>query len=131
MRAATLVVLALLISACTPRPEDHSPAQTQKDPRQSDASREYYVLPVDSVMVTPGLVRVTGPLGDGCQRFAYIDSVKQGSSLVLTLWASRPKAKDVACTMIMQYYDKSVNLPMGSYSKVIVKSSEVEIERPL
>jgi len=115
-----LVLLVATVVSCTPRPEDQPGGASRTDSRQSDPAREYYILPVDSVMLAGLNVKITGPLGDGCQQFAYIDSIRQGNSLVLTLWASRPKAKDVACTMIMQYYDKSIALTGGQYREVIV-----------
>jgi len=93
--------------AATPRPH-------------TEPDREHYILPSDSARLTRDgstvWVMVRGPLGDGCQRYEYFDSVARGSTLYLTFWASRPTDSTVVCTQQMQYYDKEIRIENSPYT---------------
>lgn len=130
-------IALLAIAFCTPRPEEGKAEDGNgQDSRQSDPEREYYILPIETVDVTRGsggtTIAVSGPLGDGCQKFAYMDSVKSGMTLNLTFWASRPKAKNVPCTMIMQYLNREIVVGSGEYGEVAVQTpNKSVIRKPL
>lgn len=140
-KLALLFVLfvAVQLSACTPRPEESPTGDSVRSEvitdipnqdslasagRQADPTRENYILPMDTVHVgydgEMAVLTVGGPLGDGCQRFEFIDSVKDGSTLRLTFWASRPKAKDAMCTQQMQFVERELRVPQSAYTRLSV-----------
>jgi hypothetical protein len=141
-----------LAQSCTPRPEEDipqigdslsttvprgEPSKTiEPADRQSDPSRVNYVLPMDTTYIAKDgdmtLIKVGGPLGDGCQQFEFIDSVKDGSALKLTFWASRPKDPNTVCTQQMQYVEKEVRIRTGEYSTLrVILPNGKEMTRPL
>jgi hypothetical protein len=135
-----ILFVTVHLAACTPRPDDlpggdsaRSEILTDNVPdqdslanarRQPDPTRENYILPMDTVHIAyvgeTTVLKVGGPLGDGCQHFEFIDSVKDGSTLRLTFWASRPRAKDVVCTQQMQYVEREIRIPQSAYTQLSV-----------
>jgi hypothetical protein len=127
-----IFVTVHLAQSCTPRPEElpvgdslraelPAPAGSEPDTtHQTDPSRMNYILPMDTTYIRDSagftLIKVGGPLGDGCQRFEYMDSVRDGSALKLTFWASRPKDPNVICTQQMQYVQREIRIKSGDYS---------------
>ena len=136
-----ILFVTVHVISCTPRPEDDVPQigdslsttipietprdEAPADRTQSDPTRENYILPVDTsyISVEGGLtlIRVRGPLGDGCQKFEYIDSVKNGSTLKLAFWASRPKDPNTVCTQQFQAYQKEIVVDRAQYDRYSVK----------
>jgi hypothetical protein len=135
-----ILFVTVHLAACTPRPDEMPAGDSTRSEivsdnvpdqdslrgarRQSDPSRENYILPMDTIHISQArestVLNIGGPLGDGCQRFEFVDSVKEGSTLKLTFWASRPKAKDVVCTQQMQYVQREIRLPKSAYTQLSV-----------
>lgn len=135
-----LFITVHLMQACTPRPEDLPPSDgadssgatlpppagaPELDPKsQTDPSRVNYILPMDTIHVRDSaefkLIQVGGRLGDGCQKFEYIDSIKESSTLELTFWASRPKDPNTICTQQMQYLQRELRVPRSAYTDINV-----------
>jgi hypothetical protein len=96
------------------------PANPDVTDHHTDPQRVNYILPMDSTSVRreagSTLITVIGPLGDGCQKFEYIDSIRDGKTLKLTFWASRPKDPNTVCTQQMQYYQKEIRIDPAEYS---------------
>ncbi len=138
---ALVLFVTVHVTSCTPRPEDDVPQigdslsttipiETPKDETpdnrgQTDPTRMNYILPVDTAFVSEEggktLIRVRGPLGDGCQKFEYIDSVKDGSTIKLTFWASRPKDPNTVCTQQFQAYQQEVLVDPLQYNRYSVR----------
>jgi hypothetical protein len=136
-----LLFVTVHATGCTPRPEEDvpqigdslsstvpkedAPASDLEGSRaQTDPTRENYILPMDTTFVlkqgSEAIIKVQGPLGDGCQHFEYIDSVKDGSMLKLTFWASRPKDPNTVCTQQMQAYQKEIRVPAIEYTSYLI-----------
>jgi hypothetical protein len=145
-----LFITLQLSQACTPRPDDDLPIgdssttelpppanDTAKLSRQPDSTRVNYILPMDTVYVrdssTYKLIHVGGPLGDGCQKFEYIDSAKENTTLKLTFWASRPKDPNTICTQQMQYVEREIRVPRSGYTElsVVQPDGKPALSRPL
>ncbi|HET6512945.1 MAG TPA: hypothetical protein VFH43_12175 [Candidatus Kapabacteria bacterium] len=136
-----ILFVTVHVMSCTPRPEDDVPqigdslsttvpietpqGNAPADREQTDPTRQNYILPVDTSYISieggKTLIRVRGPLGDGCQKFEYIDSVKDGSTLKLAFWASRPKDPNTVCTQQFQAYEKEIVVDRTLYDRYIVK----------
>jgi hypothetical protein len=135
--------------ACTPRPDELPVGDTNRVAlpppasdslarhEQTDTTRVNYILPMDTTSIRDSasftLIKVGGPLGDGCQKFEYIDSVKEGSILNLTFWASRPKDPNTVCTQQMQYVERQIRVAKGAYSQLSVAQPQGKppLVRPL
>lgn len=135
-----ILFVTVHVMSCTPRPEDDVPqigdslsttvpietpkVETPGDRGQTDPTRVNYILPVDTSFVSKEggstLIRVRGPLGDGCQKFEYIDSVANGSTMKLTFWASRPKDPNTVCTQQMQAYQKEIMIDPKQFTRYSV-----------
>ena len=133
-----LALLVPLINSCAGRDEPQMSDTARPDTMQAtivedtgsaiamtprphtEPDREHYILASDSGRLTRDgstvWIMVRGPLGDGCQRYEYFDSVARGSTLYLTFWASRPTDSNVVCTQQMQYYDKEVRIENSPYT---------------
>jgi hypothetical protein len=137
--ALALALLLPLMNSCAGRNEDPQmegaarpdTAQSEvfesfgtaiaAEPRPNpDPGRENYILRSDSARITREngavWIMVRGPLGDGCQRYEYYDSVASGSTLFLTFWASRPTDSTVVCTPQTQFYDKEIRIANSGYT---------------
>ena len=140
-----LVTLLTFASACAPRPEEDLPpvgdslsnaipdpgaAPAQSEPAKvgtgeprtnADPSRENYILRSDTAWMDRSgdatIINVRGPLGNGCQKYEYMDSVRQGTVLELTFWASRPKDPNVICTELMQAYTQEIRIENSPYTE--------------
>jgi hypothetical protein len=143
-KIAPLLILFVTVHvvSCTPRPEDDVPQigdslsttipietpleETPGGREQADPTRVNYILPIDTAFVNKEggmtLIRVRGPLGDGCQKFEYIDSVSSGSTMKLTFWASRPKDPNTVCTQQFQEYQKEIVVDPLQYNRFVVRS---------
>jgi len=132
--ALSLLVVLQLFASCTARPEEEIPpvgdsitthipgpgpdtttAPAPAGPRaNSDPTRENYILRSDTAWIkTSGdltTLTVRGPLGNGCQKYEYMDSVRKGTSLELRFWASRPKDPNVICTELMQAFSQEIRI---------------------
>jgi hypothetical protein len=94
-------------------------------PRQhADPEREYFILSSDSTRITQNgaslWLTVRGPLANGCQRHEYFDSVRQGTTLYLTFWGSRPTDSTVVCTEQSQGYDREIRIENSQYTKFCI-----------
>jgi hypothetical protein len=103
------------------RPEQ-AETVTIPTPRQhADPEREYFVLQSDSTRITQDgasfWLTVRGPLANGCQRHEYFDSIRQGTTLYLTFWGSRPTDSTVVCTEQSQGYDREIRIENSPYTK--------------
>jgi hypothetical protein len=140
----TLILAVPLLHSCAARTEEPPPiAETEEpaavieqmvddpgrvevpEPRpQEDPDRENYILRSDTAWLTRDgstvWLSVRGPLGNGCQRFEYMDSVARDNTLFLTFFASRPKDPHVICTELMQGYDKEIKVENSTYTRFTV-----------
>jgi len=137
---SALFVTVHLLASCTPRPEETDEVLEGTGMRDTgieqsdfvpvakphaDPGREHYILSVDTSSLSRDLVgdptgvrvRVTGPLGDGCQRYEYMDSVGRGKTLYMVFWASRPKDPNAMCTQQMQYYNTEIRVDRALYTR--------------
>lgn len=136
------LICALLLSACAAQQEDPAVEARQSDtmtseilrdtstivaaaPRpHTEPDRENYMLRSDTALFVREnsalSIVVRGPLGNGCQRYEYMDSVRSGNTLFLTFWASRPTDPNVICTEQMQAYDRLVRIESSPYTRLAV-----------